>query len=115
MQTSNRQLERLLQETPRGGHVRSDIVPGTEGAGNLDTMGGLVGEADVSTDAAGPIKAIWGTTVNIQESINMFKDFLLNFTLAQKIQYHNPDEDQVIPDEAHEPYYPKLFRQVGRR
>ena len=87
------------------------MVPGTEGISR-----GMAGADEVSTDPTGPTKAIWGTTVNIQESMNMFKDFLLNFTISHKIRFEQPDIDPLLIDDKHsEPFYPKLLHQVGNR
>ncbi|KAI9005605.1 MCM2/3/5 family-domain-containing protein [Hyaloraphidium curvatum] len=78
-------------------------------------MGGLAGDVPSAdgTEPAGPTKTIWGTTVNIQESMKMFSNFLLNFTMANRMRMDQPDiDDLLIDDKDREPYYPKLLRQI---
>lgn len=55
---------------------------------------GLIQERTEAETDPGEIKTIiWGTNVNIQESMDLFKDFCLNFTLEQRILMDNQDED----------------------
>lgn len=51
----------------------------------------------MSTDDPGEIRTvIWGTNVNIQEAMDVFKDFILNFTFKMRIDMDNQtQEDQT--------------------
>lgn len=58
---------------------------------------------------------VWATTVDPNESMTKFKDFLLNFTVAHRLALEaGADFD---PEEVSEndklPYYPRVFQQVG--
>lgn len=65
----------------------------------------------LTTDPNSPIKLIYGTAINVQESTGLFKDFLLNFTLAQRRIANGVPESEVGEHER-EPFYPKLLRQM---
>jgi DNA replication licensing factor MCM4 len=54
---------------------------------------------------------IWGTNVNIQESMDMFRDFIHNFTMAMRLSADSADPRMVRPVD-HEPFYRNLLLQV---
>ena len=60
------------------------------------------------TDPGQTTRFIWGTTVNIQNSIAMFRDFILNFTLAHLLS----DMDQLLGIGDDEPFYHRLLTQL---
>lgn len=60
---------------------------------------------------------IWATSVDPNESIRVFRDFLLNFTTSHRMQYEAQEtqEEMSVDDirpEDREPYYPRILRQV---
>ncbi|KAJ3092183.1 hypothetical protein HK102_010002 [Quaeritorhiza haematococci] len=55
-------------------------------------------------------KFIWGTTIDIQESMYLFRDFLLHFTRAAKLEHLGLPTG--LKDDEDEPFYPHLMRQM---
>ena len=56
---------------------------------------------------------VWGTNVDPNESINKFRDFLVNFTIGHRKaleagEYFDP---AVLSDEDRRPYYPRILEQ----
>lgn len=86
--------------------------------GSLDPMAIssdlLIPGSQLTTDQNDPKTVIWGTNVNIQEAMDMFKDFIQNFTLSIKIELSNEenDDDQEILDSDREPFYRQLMQYV---
>ncbi|KAJ8323951.1 hypothetical protein BDV3_002130 [Batrachochytrium dendrobatidis] len=62
------------------------------------------------TDPVETRKLIWGTTVNIESSMAMFRDFILNFTIAHKLE---GTADAVITDADRMPFYDRLLRHLN--
>lgn len=67
--------------------------------GNLDSQ---VSDPSIS------VRLIWGTTININEAMGSFRDFLTNFTLQQRKTLSN----EPIREEDNLPFYPRLLSQV---
>lgn len=55
---------------------------------------------------------IWGTTVNVEECKLMFKEFLLYFTQADRLEALK-DETIVITDQDRQSFYPIVFADVS--
>ncbi|KAJ3130470.1 hypothetical protein HK098_000035 [Nowakowskiella sp. JEL0407] len=53
-------------------------------------------------------KNIWGTTVDIDTSISMFRNFLRSFKTGMKVSQNDPLDDE-------EPFYPQLLAQMKER
>lgn len=64
-------------------------------------------------DSSERVRVIWGTNIVISDTINSFKSFLINFTLAHR--FGNEDESnqnrQLLASDF-EPLYPRLLRQL---
>jgi hypothetical protein len=62
---------------------------------------------------------VWGTNVDPTESMTKFRNFLLNFTIADRIQWEQDTNNRVgiaiesLSDEDRRPYYPRVLRQVN--
>lgn len=75
-------------------------------------------ETAATADGGAVRTLIWGTTVDPHEAMMKFKDFLLNFTLAHRIQYDLDNEIEVsmlnadLTDSERAPYYPRILAQV---
>lgn len=58
---------------------------------------------------------VWGTKVDPNESMVMFRDFLMNFTIATRLEWelltNGRKCSQEISDEDRRPYYPKILLQ----
>ncbi|KAK9723269.1 MCM DNA helicase complex subunit [Basidiobolus ranarum] len=67
-----------------------------------------VGSSQLNSEAEGPVRLIWGTTINIQDATLTFKNFLLHFKRKYRLQM----EDQPVLDTDNEPFYPKLLQQM---
>lgn len=85
--------------------IRTPYMPQTpsnrmSSQANMDTQ-----ESDPSL----PVRLIWGTTVNIHEAMTSFRNFLNNFTLAQRKRKLN---EPINPQEDNQPFYPKLLAHV---
>lgn len=61
------------------------------------------------------IRVIWGTNIVISDAISAFRNFLANFTLAQRKRFEASAPNAPLPD-VHasdlEPLYPRLLGQV---
>lgn len=57
------------------------------------------------TDPSLSVRLIWGTTVNIHEAMTSFRNFLNNFTLADRKRKFN----EPITPEDRKPFYPQLL------
>ncbi|ORX45319.1 MCM-domain-containing protein [Hesseltinella vesiculosa] len=53
-------------------------------------------------------RLIWGTTINIQESMASFRNFLNNFTIADRKRKLN----EPITDDDRHPFYPQLMAHI---
>ncbi len=61
---------------------------------------------------------IWATTVDTAESARLFRDFLMNFTPAHRIQLDATEDrasaiHHTLRPEDHQPYYPRILLQVS--
>ncbi|PIA13684.1 MCM-domain-containing protein [Coemansia reversa NRRL 1564] len=82
--------------------IRSQTLSSELGDGE-----GAGGEEAEGTRPA-EIRTIWGTTVQLREVTNMFRDFLQHFTPS-----HRPPETHSLNEaEMHEPVYPALIRKM---
>ncbi|KND01040.1 MCM DNA helicase complex subunit MCM4 [Spizellomyces punctatus DAOM BR117] len=105
--TGNRFFERILSQSDQGS--QGDAPP-------RDLMSDIQGPAvpssttNATSDPAAIRMVIWGTTVNIAESMQMFRDFITNFTQSQHAADGNNEEDMM--DQDHEPFYPYYLRQL---
>ncbi|KIY49746.1 MCM-domain-containing protein [Fistulina hepatica ATCC 64428] len=68
------------------------------------------------TDEPDEIRAIWGTTVNLAETMKLFRDFLRNFKLKYRIAYdrksHLPTRPLLSPEEGEEVIYETYLRRL---
>ncbi|KAI8915519.1 MCM2/3/5 family-domain-containing protein [Powellomyces hirtus] len=65
--------------------------------------------ADPSSDPAAIGRVIWGTTINMAESMQMFSDFLQNFTHSEAVA---AEDNEGRINEGPRPFYPTLLRQL---
>ncbi|KAJ3335118.1 hypothetical protein HDU93_006436, partial [Gonapodya sp. JEL0774] len=83
--------------------------------GNANRSGLLLAtdtsRTSATSDPSVPTRLIWGTTVNLQEAANAFKDFLQNFTLGHR---KDREDDDMALDEAllARPFYPQYLRKL---
>lgn len=72
-------------------------------------------EGAAPTDPNAPVRMIYGTTVNVAESVETFKRFIRTFTLADKFRAMTEEDPtkrfDILPDHE-EPLYPRLLAQV---
>ncbi|RKP40286.1 MCM2/3/5 family-domain-containing protein [Dimargaris cristalligena] len=61
-------------------------------------------------DPSATVRVIWGTTVDIQESMSLFRDFLLEFKLKYKLT--DRDSHRSLEPEYQDPYYPRILQQM---
>jgi hypothetical protein len=67
-------------------------------------------------DPNAPVRMIYGTTVDVAESVEVFKRFVRTFKLADKyraIAEEDPSKRVEIFPEHEEPFYPRLLAQVS--
>ncbi|TPX51817.1 hypothetical protein SeMB42_g00520 [Synchytrium endobioticum] len=95
-------LERILAQAGGGG---SEGGPPSSGGPSSDRNG-----PDVGTDPTALKSFVWGTTVNIQDSMMMFRKFLEDFTMAERLRAQDPDA--LISDTDYVPFYPRLLQQL---
>jgi DNA replication licensing factor MCM4 len=80
----------------------------------------------VAMDPASAQRFIWGTSINIQDSIHMFKDFLVNFAMIHRIKVLRAkelsielddlvDADLTYTEDDLVPYYPEHLRKVCKQ
>lgn len=86
--------------TPLGGIDTQDQQQQQRLSSTLDTQ---------ETDPSLSVRLIWGTTVNIQESMTSFRNFLNNFTLSHRKRKLN----ETINDGDDRPFYPLLLNHVS--
>ena len=108
----SRALDSFLQSQ------NSDIHAGNNGPGSQSLgapVGGLLGTLSSTThltsDPTAVKRVIWGTSVDVNESMAMFKDFISNFTKAHRIRFDRSanamednldDADMRADDDAQE-------------
>lgn len=63
------------------------------------------------SDPADVKTVIWGTSINVQESMQMFRHFLQSFTMAHKLRSES-EQGLDLSMEDMQPFYPKLLEQV---
>ncbi len=90
--------------TPRS--ERGDIRESTF----LDDLQSHSFDPALESDPGQVRKVIWGTNVNIQESMNLFRDFLFRFTPSMR--YEADGEDVPYSEQDHQPFYPRYLEQV---
>ncbi|KAI9105641.1 MCM2/3/5 family-domain-containing protein [Phlyctochytrium arcticum] len=64
------------------------------------------------SDPAAVMTVIWGTTVNIAESMQMFRDFISNFTQGHHRTDLEEGDEILLTDEESRPFYPTLLAQL---
>lgn len=110
----------MATRTPRATYVRTPHLntqftdpqsalntPGTPG---FQAAGRLSSALDTQeSDPSLSVRLIWGTTINIHESMTSFRNFLNNFTLAHRKRKLG----EAITDEDHRPFYPLLLTHVS--
>ncbi|CAA7268765.1 unnamed protein product [Cyclocybe aegerita] len=110
---SVRRSARRLQQTPGGPTLNSDHGIPPSSAPNLSVQAPPSDEPD-------EIRAIWGTTVNLTDTMKTFKDFLKGFKPKYRVSYDreqglktrafaSPEEGEVL---LYEGYFRRM-RQTG--
>lgn len=71
-------------------------------------------ESTAAEDPSAVRALVWATTVDPNESMVKFKDFLLNFTVAHRLKIDRGEEfdAEALTDDDKRPYYPRVFQQV---
>lgn len=99
--------------TPR--HRRGDIHSSQPLANQIESGVGAAPQSSTSyeqnDDPAEITRVIWGTTINIQEVMTVFKQFIMGF----KLQHRKRETGEDITDMDREPFYPRLLNQVDDR
>ncbi|KAJ1653448.1 MCM DNA helicase complex subunit [Dispira simplex] len=102
---------------PTGFNLPSDIStpgPGPFSMGTpLPYLSDMPSTADTpaaTDDPSATVRVIWGTTVDIQESMGLFRDFLLEFRLKYKLG--REEGERALEPEFHDPYYPRVLQQM---
>ncbi|CAO3703820.1 unnamed protein product [Rhizopus stolonifer] len=90
-------------DTPRTPYIRTPFTTNTADSPNLGQFASLGPDLQEETDPSLGSRLIWGTSVNIQEAIVRFRNFLSQFTLANRKQGQN------LAPEDHSPFYPMYF------
>ncbi|KAJ2081415.1 MCM DNA helicase complex subunit [Coemansia sp. RSA 988] len=83
---------------------------GIRGQALSSELGDVEGTGGEEAEGTRPaeIRTIWGTTVQLREVTNTFRDFLQHFTPS-----HRPPETHNLSEaEMHEPVYPPLIRKM---
>ena len=65
--------------------------------------------------AAERVRVIWGTNIVISDAISAFRNFLANFTLAQRKRFEAATPNAPLPEilaSDLDPLYPRLLAQV---
>ncbi|KNE72984.1 hypothetical protein AMAG_17202 [Allomyces macrogynus ATCC 38327] len=99
-------LEQLARREAPGDHA---------GAGNASM--------DIDNDPAAAQRFIWGTNINIQDSIRMFRDFLMHFAPVDVVRVQRAKElqlavediveaDMILTETDLQPYYPEHMRRM---
>jgi len=72
--------------------------------------------SELSSEIVTTKRYIWGTTLVVAEASKMFEDFLLNFTMADRIRAMREEDPTVSIDirpEHEQPYYfPRILKEV---
>ncbi|KAF9347177.1 hypothetical protein BGX34_003337, partial [Mortierella sp. NVP85] len=97
---TNREPRSTVSEVRRR---RNDVVSNAQVARHLATRGDGVSEVAPSTnfptsqdyDPAQVVKVVWGTAVEIDEVIRIFRDFLDNFKQKHRIVKENPNVQTI--------------------
>ncbi|RUS13090.1 hypothetical protein BC937DRAFT_86363 [Endogone sp. FLAS-F59071] len=96
--------------TPR--HRRGDIHSSQPLTNQVESGVGAAPQSSTpyeqNDDPAEITRVIWGTTINIQEVMTVFKQFIMGF----KLQHRKRDTGEDITDIDREPFYPKLLNQI---
>ena len=71
---------------------------------------GRVASSHLTSDPTAVKRVIWGTNVDVAESMAMFKDFIANFTQALKIRATNPEAPLSEADQL--PFYDHYLSEV---
>ncbi|KAI8343423.1 MCM2/3/5 family-domain-containing protein [Chlamydoabsidia padenii] len=106
----------VATQTPRTTYIRTphlnthftDSVSaiGTPGTPGFQAAGRLSSALDTQeSDPSLSVRLIWGTTINIHESMTSFRNFLNNFTLAHRKRKLG----ETVNDEDRRPFYPLLL------
>ncbi|KAK3818344.1 MAG: MCM2/3/5 family-domain-containing protein [Benniella sp.] len=115
---TNREPRSTVSEVRRR---RNDVVSNAQVARHLATRGDGASEVAPSTnfptsqdyDPAQVVKVVWGTAVEIDEVIRIFRDFLDHFKQKHRIVKENPNV-QTITESENRPFYPQLIDQMAR-
>jgi len=95
------QLDRLLKSGGLTSDVNNSQNPTTE----------------LSSEIVTTKRYIWGTTLVVAEASKMFEDFLLNFTMADRIRAMREEDPTVSIDirpEHEQPYYfPRILKEMN--
>jgi hypothetical protein len=135
----------LFSQSTQGGnrpHRRGDVTPSQarsiQRLMSRQVVGGLAttpseGNLTSTADPADVRTVIWGTTVNLQDVMRVFREFLMRFTIADKkrglyrearekweAENENAENPELMPDlsepeiepEDNDPFYPKLLNLV---
>ncbi|KAG9322242.1 hypothetical protein KVV02_001982 [Mortierella alpina] len=108
-----------MPETPR--RRRGDVVSSPQVARHLASRGEPGSELASTTpfptsqdyDPSQVVKVVWGTAVEINEVIRIFKDFLDNFKQRYRIVKENPNVE-TISESENKAFYPQLIEQMAR-
>ncbi|KAJ1926422.1 MCM DNA helicase complex subunit [Tieghemiomyces parasiticus] len=91
----------LHPHTPGGGMSATNP---SELHSHLDTP------AAPGEDPSATVRVIWGTTVDIQESMALFHNFLLEYKL--KYQLSPEESHRALEPNFQDPYYPRILQQM---
>ncbi|KAG0349822.1 hypothetical protein BGZ54_004182, partial [Gamsiella multidivaricata] len=106
-----------MPETPR--RRRNDVVSSPQVARHLASRADPISELPSTPfppsqdyDPSQVVKVVWGTAVEINEVIRIFKEFLEHFKQKYRIVKENPDV-QTITESENRPFYPQLLDQAS--
>ncbi|KAI1311294.1 hypothetical protein EDD11_003507 [Mortierella claussenii] len=108
-----------IPETPR--RRRNDVVSSPQVARHIAARSELGSEPASSTafppsqdyDPTQVVKVVWGTAVEINDVIALFKDFLEHFKQKHRMVKENP-LIETITQSQNSPFYPQLIDQMAR-
>jgi len=73
--------------------------------------------SELSSEVVTTKRYIWGTTLVVAEASKMFEDFLLNFTMADRIRAMREEDPTIsieIKPEHEQPFYfPRILKEVN--
>ncbi|KAF9209931.1 hypothetical protein BGZ49_009857 [Haplosporangium sp. Z 27] len=104
--TPRRRRNDVISSPQVARHIAARTEPGSE-------LGSTAFPASQDYDPSQVVKVVWGTAVEIDEVIRIFKDFLDNFKQKHRIVKENPDV-QSITESENKPFYPQLIDQMAR-